>query len=448
MYKLVYKISKSHTSAVISAILYITAPYHLTDLYTRIAIAELASFMFLPIVFIGMYDLFNENKKTYYIAIGAIGLTLTHNVITIYTAIFCFIYMLVNYKKLNNKLVIKSILINIALILLCTSFYWVPLLEHYFATTYEVFIPGRMFKNATLIGSKLYLKDLFITKPWGINFHIGIPIIFGIILLIVYRNKIDSKYKKEILTFFIFGCISIIMSTRIFPFEYFPDTLKMLQFAWRMMEFAVFFLSIVSGIVITKFIRSDNKRKLLVTSIFMIYLSLLVVSTKRTTQIPFNEEKYLEPVQLGSISGKIHPGCATFEYLPQKAYANFDYLKTRNENAIVLNGTANIINEKKDGTNFKFEVRNINENVTIELPYIYYLGYTAKLTDENGNTSYLEIKESDKGFCMIDVETNGNIDINYTGTTLMKISYGLTLIGAVILIYLKFEPLIKNRGRK
>ena len=152
MYKLVYKISKSHKAGVISAIVYICAPYHLTDLYSRIAIAELASFVFLPIVFIGMYDLFYKNtKQTYFIAIGAIGLILSHNVIAVYTAVFCFIYLLINYKKLNNKNIIKSILINIAIILLCTSFYWLPLLEHYFATSYEVFMPERMFKNNTLI---------------------------------------------------------------------------------------------------------------------------------------------------------------------------------------------------------------------------------------------------------------------------------------------------------
>lgn len=103
MYKLVFRITKSHKASIISAILYISAPYHLTDIYNRVAIAELATFTFLPIVFIGMYDLFKENKKSYYLAIGAIGLTLTHNVLTVYTAIFCLIYMIINYKKNKQK---------------------------------------------------------------------------------------------------------------------------------------------------------------------------------------------------------------------------------------------------------------------------------------------------------------------------------------------------------
>lgn len=437
MYKLVYKISKSHTPAVISAVLYITAPYHLTDLYTRIAIAELASFMFLPIVFIGMYDLFNENKKTYFIAIGAIGLILTHNVIAVYTAIFCLIYMLINYKKLNNKIVIKAILINILLILLCTSFYWIPLLEHYFGATYEVFIPERMYKNVTIIGSKLSILDLFITKPWSMNFHIGIPIVFSIILAFIYINKIEKRYKKEINIFLIFGLISIIMSLKIFPFEHFPNVLKMLQFVWRMMEFAVFFLSIVSGIVITKFIHNCDKKKTILTTLFMIYLVILVISIKKTTKIPFYEEKYLEPVPLENMATSIHPGCATFEYLPKKAYENFNYLKTRPQNSLIINGKANIINENKNGTNLKLEVQNVEEKIVIELPYIYYLGYSAKLTNSEGKSKYLEIKESDNGFCMIEVENNGTIEISYTGTVLMKITYGTTLIGIIALIYLK-----------
>lgn len=445
MYKLVYKIAKNHTAAVISAIYYITAPYHLTDLYTRIAIAELASFMFLPITFIGMYELFKESKKTYNIAIGAIGLILTHNVIAVYTAIFCFIYMLVNYKKLNNKIIIKSIIINIVLILLCTSFYWVPLLEHYFGATYEVFIPERMFKNATLIGSKLSILDLFITKPWNMNFHIGLPIVFGIILAFIYINKIEKRYKKEVTIFLIFGLSSIIMSLKIFPFEYVPNILKMLQFVWRMMEFSVFFLSIVSGIVIAKFINGDDKKKMLLTSIFMIYLVVLVISVKRTTKIPFNEKNYLEPIPLENMTTSIHPGCATFEYLPKKAYENFNYLKTRPQNALIIEGKANIVNENKNGIHFKFEIQNVEEKVTIELPYIYYLGYTAKLTDASEKNKYLEIKESDNGFCMIELYENGTIEVSYTGTIAMKITYGLTLIGVVTLIYLKK---VTNRDKK
>lgn len=438
MYKLVYKISKSHKAGVISAVIYMCTPYHLTDLYNRIAIAELASFVFLPIVFIGMYDLFNKNtKQTYFIAIGAIGLILSHNVMAVYTAIFCFIYLASNYKKLNNKNIIKAILINVGIILLCTSFYWIPLLEHYFATSYEVFLPERMFKNNTLIGSKLSLIDFFITKPYDMNFHIGIPILFGLILAFLYRKKIKPRYKKTITIFLVFGLISVIMSSKLFPFEYLPSSLKMIQFAWRMMEFASFFLSIVCGITITMFINGNNKKEASITILLIIYIAISIITSMKSVDVPFNEENYLNPQPITGSTGRIHAGCASFEYLPQKALRNRAYIETRKNNVIVLEGNTNIEEERKKNTNLTFKIEQAEENTKLELPYIFYLGYSAKLEKQDGTTEYLKIEESDNGFCMITVQdvSEGKISVSYTGTTLMKVAYALTLLGIMGLFY-------------
>lgn len=448
MYKLVYKISKSHKAGVISAILYICAPYHLTDLYSRIAIAELASFVFLPIVFIGMYDLFNKNtKQTYWISIGAIGLILSHNVIAVYTAVFCFIYLLINYKKLNNRNIIKSLLLNIAIILLCTSFYWLPLLEHYFATNYEVFMPERMFKSNTLIGSKLSLMDFFITKPYNMNFHIGVPAVLGIILAFIYRKKIKIRYRKTIIVFLVFGLISIIMSSKLFPFEYLPSSLKMIQFAWRMMEFASFFLSVVCGITITMFINGNNKKEALITILLIIYISIAIITSMTTVEIPFNEENYLNPQPVTSSTGRIHAGCATFEYLPQKALKNRAYIETRTNDIIILQGNAKIEETHKENTNLTFKLSEVEENTKLELSYIFYLGYSAKLERQDGTNESLKIEESDNGFCMIKLTnaTEGKISVSYTGTNLMKISYALTLLGVISLVYLYYEKAHKKK---
>ena len=180
--------------------------------------------------------------------------------------------------------------------MLCTSFYLLPLLEHYFATIYEVFIPERMYKDNTLIGSKLSISDLFITKPYNMNFHIGLPIILGLIFLASNFKKLKPRYRKEVITFLAFGLISIIMTLKIFPFEYLLDTLKMIQFTWRMMEFASFFLSIIAGISITMFINGNNKKEMGIVIFFIIYTSVLILTTKNEVEIPFSEEKYLQPV--------------------------------------------------------------------------------------------------------------------------------------------------------
>lgn len=58
--------------AILGACLYIFAPYRLNDMYIRVAVAELASFIFIPIVFNGLYSIINENKKSYVLAFGII----------------------------------------------------------------------------------------------------------------------------------------------------------------------------------------------------------------------------------------------------------------------------------------------------------------------------------------------------------------------------------------
>ncbi len=444
MFKFVYRISTSYKAGVIAAILYMSAPYHLTDLYNRIAVAELASFIFLPIVFLGMYNLFHlKNKKPYEIIFGAIGLILTHNVMALYAAIFCFIYMLIHYKQLKDKLILKKILISIILILLCTSFYIIPLLEHMLTTEYEVFLPDRMYKDNTLISAKLSISELFIKEHYEMNFHIGILIIIGFILTFIYcyKNKIKKHYKEWIYTFMLFGFISTIMTLKIFPFEHLPNILKMIQFPWRMMEYASFFFSIVASIGLAMFLNRNRKKELLAIIFIMFYLSCSIIFSKIEVEIPFNEEKYLTPIPVTSATGKVHAGLASFEYLPKKAFQNRSYIEERNDGAIILDGEGEILNQNKNGTNFNFVISKVKENSKLELPYIYYLGYDAKLETEDGKKIDIKIEESENGFCMITLPSveNAKIEVSYTGTTLMKISYALTALGIISIICSKFK---------
>ena len=238
--------------------------------------------------------------------------------------------------------------------------------------------------------------------------------------------------------FLIFGITSIVMSSKLFPFEYLPSSLKMIQFAWRMMEFATFFLSIVCGIVITMFINGNSKKEALVTILLIIYISIIIITSMTSVEIPFNEENYLNPQPVTSSTGRIHAGCATFEYLPQKALKNRAYIETRTNTVIVLEGNANIEEEHKENTNLTFKLSNVEENTKLELPYIYYLGYSAKLEKDDETNENLEIEESDNGFCMLTLTNviEGKISVSYTGTTLMKTSYVLTVLGIIGLIYL------------
>src|SRR5699024_10191610 len=57
MYNFVNEVTKKKDIALFSAILYMIFPYRLEDIYTRFAIGEFAVFVFIPLVFQGLYNL-------------------------------------------------------------------------------------------------------------------------------------------------------------------------------------------------------------------------------------------------------------------------------------------------------------------------------------------------------------------------------------------------------
>lgn len=453
MYEFVNKISKNRYAGLMAAMVYIFAPYRLTDTYIRVAISELTSFIFLPIVFHGMYNIFNSEeksiKKSLLLSLGATGLIITHSVIAMYTAIFCFIYLLINIKELKNKQVIKMLVINILLIILLTSFYTIPLLEHKLSTDYEVFKPGRMERTDSLIQNKLKPIQLIYTAPYSFCFEIGLVSIIGLVLTILAHKKIEKSVKKFYWFALISGIVCVIMSLNFFPFEKMPAILKMIQFTFRLLEFSSFFFAVLAGINYSLVIKNFKLRDILILCFVTILLLMPAYNNCVGFGKQWSEDKLWPAVEVNENTGRVHAGCATFEYLPSKAYENLDYIKTRENRVYVLSGSATIENEEKNGTKMTFNLSNIEKNTTLELPYIYYLGYNIQI-EQNGQTLTLETFESSNGFVAVNLPNteSGKITVKYTGTTIMQISYIISIATfasiVVCLIVVKIKSKLKN----
>ena len=450
MYSFVKKVTNNRPAGLLASIIYIFAPYRLTDMYMRTAIAELASFIFLPILFHGMYNIFNSEeksiKKSLMLTLGAVGLILSHITMAMYAAIFCFIYLIINIKKLKDKQVLKMLGINILLILLFTSFYLLPMLEHKMATDYEVFMPGRMERTEELIRNKVDLIDLIYTKSGNFMFEIGLVTLIGLVLTLLAYKQVPKENKKIYWFSIISGFICIILSLRIFPFEKMPAVLKMIQFTFRLLEFSSFFFAFVASINYSLIIKNFRLRDVLVLSLLIVLL-LIPYKNNLNYEKEWSEDKLWPAVEVNENTGRVHAGCATFEYLPSKAYNNLDYIKNRENRVYILSGNATIENEQKDGTNMTFDISNVEADTIIELPYIYYLGYEVEVAKHDGQTEKIEIFESDNGFAAINVpETTTKVTVKYTGTTLMKATYilsAVTLLG--VILYLVISWIVLRR---
>lgn len=75
MFKLVFRITDDRNVAGLASVLYMTMPYHLTDMYIRNALGEYLSFIFMPLVFLGLYNIFHKDNRDYWLVIGAVRIS-------------------------------------------------------------------------------------------------------------------------------------------------------------------------------------------------------------------------------------------------------------------------------------------------------------------------------------------------------------------------------------
>ena len=450
--------------SILGAVLYILLPYRLNDMYLRTAVAEITSFIFLPIVFNGLYSIINLKEKSNLLIIGGAGMLLTHSLLTVYLVIFCLIYFLINIRKIDKKIII-TLAFNAILILLITAFYWVPLLQTKLSADYEVFNQAHMIRWDAMISLKPKLSEIAFYVPGRMYYGIGILVILGTALsfTLFKRKNID---RKNYIFFLICGLVSIIMSLDFFPFEKLPSIFTMMQFSFRMIEFGGFFLAIVSSIAIGLSI--DKFNIYTIVGFTCITIALLLPNLKELVYGRYyTEDELIKGISVTSKTGRVHAGCASFEYLPSKAFENRKYIEDREDAPIILNfgqdekqnedslnlqqeNNRYIQNFEKNGTSCSFNVIAVdskelqleksnllnNENyLEIELPYIYYIGYNVEYIDKDGNSKIINTYESKNGFLCIKVPNeNLTIKVKYTGTILMKIAYIVSIFTTIISI--------------
>ena len=299
-----------------------------------------------------------------------------------------------------------------------------------------------MERTNVLVAFKLSFLELFITQPNSIMiYEVGLIRILVLLFTPIAIKKLKTKYNNtDFYKFYIFslitGIICLIMTLKVFPFEFLPSTLKMLQFSFRLLEFSSFFLAFVVAVNIEKLLRNIKYKDIIIIMILeMILTSLFFCHLHYNDNI--DETKLWPAVSVTENTGRVHAGCASFEYLPSKAFENREYIEKRDKNIIILNGNVTIENEQKNGTNLSCDLYMTDENIELELPYIYYIGYDAKINYNNGTNIKLDTYETDKGFLAIKIPNleNGKLEVKYEGTLLMKISLYISILGTIILIF-------------
>ena len=371
MYIFVKKITKNEIISLLAGLIYMSAPYKICDIYSRNALGEYTAFIFIPMVFQGIYELLNGEKKgNYLVIIGASLLILSHTITTIYTALLSIIFIAYNFKKAKNTIFWKQIIID----------------------------------------------------------------------TIFCFNKVDKKYKDIYVTFLVLAFLSLFMCTKLFPWLIMPSFLTIIQFAWRMNGFFIFFISLVCGINAYILGRTIIKAPKTITTLIIVMIFALAfldtINYQTLSQYNYNKEKnYEKNMEKAESIGPFNINRDYMPAKPAKACTNISYLEKRKNCTYILEGNAKISKEKKYQLTDSFEIDNIGSNdneisnneisnkeksfneinniednsklntenkVVLELPFLYYHGYTTKI-----NGKKVKNYESKNGFLCI--ETTGKL---------------------------------------
>jgi len=316
------------TGAVISALFYIYAPYHAIDAYVRGALAELFSFVWLPLILLMAYKGIKENKAFYFVWSGIfLGLLMiTHNLIflpfvIIYTCWFVLIYSIFGQK--NWLKFIVSFLLPIIVSFCLTAFFWLPSLSEKQFTLVDDLL------TKSLASYKIHfvcLSQLW-DSPWGfggsipgcvdgLSFKIGKLHLFLTSIAIVVGLITFKKLPK--ISSLIFGTILIFAFSAFMTTDYSRfiwdniSQLWYLQFPWRFLEFVSLLTAFLAGSIVL--IIKNKKVKLCTTSVVVIILIFLSAKL-------FVPQTYLDTIsdkQLTSDEAiKWDVSSSSFEYLPR-----------------------------------------------------------------------------------------------------------------------------------
>lgn len=272
----------------VSATVYLYAPYHAVDAYVRGALAELFSFVWLPLIFLFTYKLYKDysHYKIYNSLLAGVFLAflmVTHPLIFLpFFPLFTFWYwsLFLIYGRRQFKLTAIRYLLTTLTAFALSAFFWLPSLAEKKYTLTDQFLT----QNLASYNIHFVCPSQLWNSIWGyggsiagcndgVSFMLGkLLILFGVISLFVCGYMFTrKKYNQGGL---IASAVIMLGFCLFMTLEYskpiwdLVQPLWYLQFPWRFLEYASFLLAFLSGSIFL--IVKKIKPQLIIASIAIV----------------------------------------------------------------------------------------------------------------------------------------------------------------------------------
>lgn len=437
--------------ALVSGVLYIYAPYHALNIYVRGAIAELWAYAFVPLIFLGLYKLFQNNtlssqekdtdtkmalKRTrwMWVCISAIAygcIVLSHNLTAMMVTPFVILFILILIIRTQRKFVGGSYLIfSILLGLLLSAFYWLPVpFEMQYTNVLSVIGGGSDYSDHFVCFSQL------LNSPWayggsvpgcidGMSFKIGkVHIALALLSLIpLFLFRKNKRVFNSILVGFIGFFITIFLTLEYSKFIW--DTISLMsffQFPWRFLLLVSFFASFIGGA--TVLLLSGKKRIAICMVLIVAIIYVNVDVFKPSSSIQKSSQHYTETSFLQWETAKISD-----EYMP----AGFQKPQTKEQfpkNKIEVNTDLGKVTSLQSTSQHISAKVSMKKEENVRLNIAYFPAWQIKVDNK-----VIPFKNTSTGLQVTVPKGEHTIDADFIETPIEKTANAATLTGVLVLV--------------
>lgn len=432
----VKKMTGSVYPAMMAGLLVVLSPYYLGDVFIRGAVGEYFAFIFLPFVVYGIYNtLYEEMSKPWILAIGFGGVLLTHTNSFIFCIAFGLVAFIVKWKAFKDNIkVLWKLLATVGITMAVTAFYWIPVLE--------MLITTPLYVNTAWIGleeTAIQFSAIFSSEFPSLGFLL---VILAFPRILVKKNSQNRNIIGFADWLLVGGAIFAVLTTDIIPWDRLNKYLSFVQFPWRLFCLATVMLAMADAIVLYCFIKSymeplmQSSMKVL-TILLLIIASALAfrfISNADITYYDYSDDYYsYKPFTCNIIAG---------EWLPEAVESVGEISKNSDH---MYDEAGNDVSFIRVKNTIEADIK--EDHQYVDVPFVYYRGYTATIDGEDGTKQNLSIDGSgNNGLLRVKLNgLRGHLKVKYSGTVLQWISTILSMMTVALLIV---ERIIRRKNAK
>lgn len=441
MYYSAKGISKSRFAGVIASVVYTLSTWRIMNLYYRAAIGEALAMVFFPLVIYGLFCLLKGDKKKWWVlALGCTGVFQSHIIstvfvmITIIAAVIIFIKSFIADKRWLGfiKAGVLTVLLNLWYLTAFVTYYFgLDMAIRHTKENTEFFlnaiIPTELFNVFNTSFGYSQLLPNGVKGDMSLSLGVGVSICVVVCAVyFVFRKKRRLSGEGFAFGMFAFGALLMFMTTTLFPWEILQQNKLINMFCgtvrmpWRFLSLASPIFCIVGAWIAGSVLKNQKvKQAVLAVTCLVCAISFVQWGTAYTTQL----DPALKKGSAVSTSGAVG---LDDEY----------YVVGTNASALIADkyqasGGVTVENHTKQGTNIEAELSGARDGSWVEVPLLYYDGYTAK--DDKGNK--LTVTDGSNHVARVELKDGSNtVKIKYSGKWYFKLGDIISLLTVLAMI--------------